>query len=221
MKRTVLLIALGFLLLSPAFAASEAVVQDVYGRVELRYPGGQWEKATPGMQITPGTVISTGFDAGATLLVGESVLTVRQLTRMRLEELLERDGLQKTELFLQIGKVRAEIKTAAGLKHDFLMKSPICTAAVRGTIFDFDTVELDTLQGLVVMTNPAGMKTFVAPGESGSSSGGKKLENAVEKKEQSANVNYRAGGVKRKVGQMFAGIDRELLGSIKIVWTRP
>ena len=63
--------------------------------------------------------------------------------------------------------------------------------------------------------------SWIPPGQSGSSAGGKKLENAAQKKEDSANVNPRAGGVKRKVGQMFPGLPRESLGSIKIVWTKP
>ena len=218
-RKTLLILIACFVAVS-AFAAAEAVITGASGRVELRYPGGDWEPAAVGMPLSRGTYISTGFNADATVLMGRSVLNVRQLTRLRLDELLEREGTQKTELFLRVGKVRAEIKTAAGLKHDFVMRSPISTAAVRGTVFTFDTVELDTVRGLVVLTNPRGMTTLVAPGERGRSSG-KGLENAAQNKEKNTKVNFRTGGVKRGVGRLFDWVDRDLAGSIKIIWHKP
>ena len=218
MKKKALLIALISLLVSPAFSLTEAVITEMVGRVELRQPGGEWEPAAAGMLLREGTAISTGFNASAKLEVGETVIFVKQLTRMQLEELLAREGTQTTKLFLQIGKVQAEIKTVEGLKHDFVMKSPICTAAVRGTVFDFDTIELGTEKGLVVFYNPVGMKITVGPGEKGKSYGGAGLNGASENHDNDANVSSRAGGVKRGVGHLFDDIDRNITGGVVIKW---
>jgi len=221
MKRTALLIVLIIVLVSPAFSLTEAVIKDVVGRVELRHPGKTWEPAAAGMPLQKGTVISTGFNASAVLEVGRAELFVKQLTRMELQELLQREGTQTTQLYLQVGKVRANVKTAEGLKHDFVMKSPICTAAVRGTVFDFDTVELNTDQGLVVLYSPRGLKTYVAPGETGSSGGGKDIATGGDKKDQDTSVDPKGRGVKRKIGHIFSDVvPRNLTGGVLIKWEK-
>jgi len=96
------------------------------------------------MAVSKGTVISTGFKAEATLSLGDSLVVVSQLTRMRLDELIEKEGTVNTELYLDVGKVTAEVKTTAGKKNDFRLRSPVSTAAVRGTVIEFspDTVTL-------------------------------------------------------------------------------
>jgi hypothetical protein len=221
MKRIAAIIVLIGVLITPVFASTEAIITEVVGRVELKHPGKGWRPAAEGMLLQKGTVISTGFKALARLEVGQTEIFVKQLTRMELQELLQREGTQTTQLYLQVGKVRANVKTTSGLKHDFVMKSPICTAAVRGTVFDFDTIELNTDEGLVALYSPRGLKTFVAPGDTGSSTGGKDIATGGDKKEQGTNVDPKGRGVKRKVGQIFSDmVPRNLTGGVLIKWEK-
>ncbi|MCK5198113.1 MAG: hypothetical protein KAR21_07170, partial [Spirochaetales bacterium] len=91
------------------FAANiTAVVKDISGKVEIMVPGGSWQKAAAGMEIEEGCSISTGFKSEAVLELGPSQLVVKQLTRMKLEELVEKEGTISTGLNLRVGKIKAE-----------------------------------------------------------------------------------------------------------------
>ena len=93
------------------FAQTQAVLKEASGKVEVQTSGGTWQPARIGMQISLGTTISTGFNSSAVLDLGTSVLSVKPLTRMRLDHLLEQGGTVQTELFLRVGKVNAESQT--------------------------------------------------------------------------------------------------------------
>ena len=221
MNKKALIFILFCILVSPLFAATEIVITDVSGRVELRQPGGNWKTAVPGMLLTKGSYISTGFNASARLEMGETVLLVKQLTRMQLEELMEMEGLQTTRFFLRVGKVGAEIKTAEGLKHNFTIKSPISTAAVRGTKFEFNGLEVSTENGVVALINPAGRLVRVLAGEKGSSGVNKKVTTPKEKKNMNTDVSTNGRGVKRAVGHLKPDLPRSAIGGIIIIWSKP
>ncbi len=221
MNKKALIFILFCILVSPLFAATEIVITDVSGRVELRQPGGNWKTAVPGMLLTKGSYISTGFNASARLEMGETVLFVKQLTRMQLEELMEKEGLQTTRFFLRVGKVGAEIKTAEGLKHNFTIKSPISTAAVRGTKFEFNGLEVSTENGKVFLINPAGRTVRVLAGEEGSFTGGKGATTPVEKKNMNTDVSTKGRGVKRAVGHLKPDLLKSEIGGIIIIWNKP
>jgi hypothetical protein len=153
MKKSFLALALILVVSIPVFSQLQARVEEVTGKVELKAPGEEWTAAREGMELSAGTTISTGFGSQAVLDLGASTLLVQQLTRMRLDELVEKEGTVNTELFLRVGKVRAEVKTTAGLKQDFTLRSPVSTAAVRGTRFDFDGFSVDVFDNAVLFTN--------------------------------------------------------------------
>ncbi len=146
------------------FAEVSAVVKEVNGKVEIKSSGGSWRKASAGMKISKGDYISTGFNSQAVLLLGDSQVIVKQLTRMELEKLVEKEGTVSTGLNLRVGRVRAEVKSAKGLKQNFTLKSPISTAAVRGTVFEYDGRNLTVYRGLVAFTNPLGQQRLVPAG---------------------------------------------------------
>ncbi len=156
----VLLLVLGTFL----FAEITAVVKNVTGKVEIKAPGGSWKKAAPGMKIAKGYYISTGFRSEAVLVLGTSQVIVKQLTRMELERLVEKEGTVSTGLNLRVGRVRAEVKTTKGLKQNFKLKSPISTAAVRGTSFEYDGRNLTVYNGTVAFTNTFGQRRLVPAG---------------------------------------------------------
>jgi hypothetical protein len=170
-KLTVLIIAL-MLAASGLFAQTQAVVKQLSGKVEVKGPGAAvWVPARVGQALAKGSFISTGFNATAVLALGASVLSVKPLTRMKLEELIAREGTVSTSLFLQVGKVNAAVKSAEGLKQDFTVKSPVSTAAVRGTEFEFDGLTVKVINGLVYFSNNLGQSRGVAQGEQSSTTG--------------------------------------------------
>ena len=150
----------------------EARVVSSSGRVEMRESAaGAWSAVEKGMRLPLGATISTGFGSTAELEIGPATLEVRQLSRLTLEELIEREGLVESDLFLQVGRVRANVRTTEGRQSEFRMRSPVATAAVRGTSFEFDGVNLQVQTGSVRLANQFGESVSVGGGEGSSSTG--------------------------------------------------
>ncbi|MFO7849361.1 MAG: FecR domain-containing protein [Spirochaetia bacterium] len=155
---------------APVFSIT-AVVEEIKGKVELKAQGGSWEKAETGMEVGLGTTISTGFNSEAEIAIGESTLEVKALTRMGLEELIEKEGTIDTTLNLKVGKVKADVQSSEGLENNFKLRSPQSTAAVRGTSFEYDGYTLDVDQGVVTLSNNLGQSRSVSQGEGSSTDG--------------------------------------------------
>jgi hypothetical protein len=130
-----------------------AVFKEISGKVQIREVFGKWVTAEEEMEIPKGATISTGFGSFAVLELGSAELQVKQLTRMTIEDIVEKEGTVTTDLFLRVGKVRASVKTTEGLTNDFKVRSPVSTAAVRGTVFEFDGITLTVDEGAVTHTN--------------------------------------------------------------------
>jgi hypothetical protein len=171
MKKIDTLLAILLLAAALAGAQTQARVRSFTGKVEILGAQQAWAPVKAGMSLGLGTTISTGFNSTAVLELGSSVLQVKPLTRLRLNELVAREGTVTTDLFLQVGKIRAEVKSAEGLAQDFKVKSPVSTAAVRGTGFEYDGYELYVFEGTVSYTNLTGQSRSYAPGEQGDSDG--------------------------------------------------
>ena len=147
------------------------MVKEITGKVEIKPAEGAWRAAKAGVTIAQGYWISTGFDSTAVLEIGPSVLRVRPLTRMRLEELVQKEGTVSTGLYLSVGKVKAEVKTATGVPQKFTLKGPVSTAAVRGTDFEFDGFTVKVTNGVVTFINSVGQSRGVSAGEDSSTDG--------------------------------------------------
>jgi hypothetical protein len=135
------------------------------GTVEVQKPGAAWTLAAEGDAITANTIISTGFKSTALLSLGNSTLAVRPLTRLTLSELTQRAGGEQIDLYLQTGRVRAEVTPPAGGKTDFTVRSPSVTASVRGTAFEFDTLTIQVEKGRVQYSGVNGQRVYVIGGE--------------------------------------------------------
>lgn len=146
--KKLIIIAVILLISFPIFAQN-AVIKEIKGKVEIKTPGGVWTVASAGDEMPAKSSISTGFGSSAVIEVGASVLTVDALTRMELEDLIQEQGTQTTALFLRVGKVKAEVTRDRDLTHDFKLRSPSSTAAVRGTAFTFDGTTLTVERGAV------------------------------------------------------------------------
>jgi hypothetical protein len=167
----------------------KAVVSEVSGKVEIKSSEGGWRPAKAGMSIERGYSIATGFDSTAILEIGQSILRVRPLTRMRLEELVQKEGTVTTDLFLKVGKVKAEVKTGSGVPQKFTLKGPVSTAAVRGTEFEFDGFTVKVTNGTVVFLNTLGQSRGVSGGEDSSTDGTEPPTSGDEEKDSRSQVN--------------------------------
>jgi hypothetical protein len=171
MKKIGIILIIISLIVGSLSAQSSAVIKETTGKVEVQAPGGQWTSAAVGMNISRGTTISTGFGSRALLDLGNAVLNVQPLTRLRLEELIEKEGTVQTDLFLRVGKVKAEVKSVSGLQQDFKLRSPVSTAAVRGTEFDYSGYDVVVIDGEVIYQTSRGQERTYSSGEGGGDKG--------------------------------------------------
>ncbi|RKX76659.1 MAG: hypothetical protein DRP87_11250 [Spirochaetes bacterium] len=176
MRKAILFSILFFLVVLPGFTQQSAKITDITGKVELKSAGADWLPARVGMEVSVGTIVSTGFNSSAVLDLGSSVINVKQLTRMTLEELIQKEGTINTSLFLRVGEVKANVKSVEGLTHDFTLKSSTSTASVRGTEFEYDGFVVKVVDGVVTLYDVSGVRELVLRGEL---SGGEEAKSAV------------------------------------------
>ena len=181
MIKRVFFILLIMLITIPVFAQT-ATVQRVAGKVELMKSGGSWAAVAAGDSFPIGATISTGFRSSAVLLVSDSEITVLPLTRMAIEDLVETQTTVTTSLNLRTGKVRAVVQTTGGKTADFKLRSPVSTAAVRGTEFLFDGYRLDVIEGVVQFLNAVNKGLPVSAG------GGSEIDKSGEVTEPEADL---------------------------------
>jgi hypothetical protein len=132
---------------------SEVYVREKTGTVELLLPGSRnWRPALDGDLVPASTVLSTGFKSTAVLSAGNSAIIVLPLTRLSIEEILSRDKNERVAIKLWTGRVRVNVTPPLGGKTDFIIRGSIVSASVRGTAFDFDTVNIRVTEGTVVFS---------------------------------------------------------------------
>jgi len=217
MKKIGIILILISYIIVPLFAQSSAVVKETTGKVEVQAPGGRWTNAAVGMTISRGTTISTGFGSRALLDLGNAVLDVQPLTRLRLEELIEKEGTVQTDLFLRVGKVKAEVKSVSGLQQDFKLRSPISTAAVRGTNFGYDGFDVVVVDGNVVYLTLLGQKRSYSSDEGGGSDGYGTPTSGGDGKNSDSGINPYTPGAEGSETRLPAGAGLDLTGSITVI----
>jgi len=154
-----------FLFLGQTFAADlEAKVISLSGKVEYAN-GTNWEAAQEGLILNKGSTISTGFRSTAVLQIGSAKVTVKALSRLTVQELAEQAGLISADIFLQVGRVNADVAKVPEKTLNYQFKSPIATASVRGTELDFDGVTLKVIHGSVDYISPKGQRNLVNGGQ--------------------------------------------------------
>lgn len=130
MKKIFIIISL--ICLSLSLTAMNGEVIAVKGKAEIK-KGGNWLPAKAGNKIEAGSMISTGFKSELTLKIDGSVITVRPMTRLTIEEITQKNEAVSSEVYLNVGSVKADIKPASTKKVEFKVKTPVATASVRGT----------------------------------------------------------------------------------------
>jgi len=125
-------------------------ITELSGAVELKISGQTvYVPAKAGDAVAMNTIVSTGFKSTALIKVGSATLTVRPLTRLSLSEISSSAGTETINVSLQTGRVRVDVNPPAGTKAAMSVSSPMATASVRGTSFEFDTQSLTVLEGTV------------------------------------------------------------------------
>jgi hypothetical protein len=152
----------------PATAQSGGTIRELTGKVEIQEPGGSWVAARPGMVVSIGATISTGFRSSAVVELNSASLQVAQLTRMTVEELVEKQGVMTTGLYLKVGKITAQVKTGETISQDFKLRSAVSTAAVRGTTLIYTPFSCVVKDGIVSFFNQLNQRrTLLASQQSG------------------------------------------------------
>jgi hypothetical protein len=173
MRKTVAAAAVFLLFLTAASAAAseKGAVVDAGGKAELKLPGGGWQPARPGAEIPAGTVIATGFNSWVLIRVANAEVRIEPLSRLTLAEAVRRqDGVKagvKTDLRLRVGKIRVDIRPEPDLTVNFSVRSPASTAAVRGTSFTYDGVNVQVLDGAVSLSDGFGRSRRYTAGQRG------------------------------------------------------
>ncbi len=137
--------------------ALEGEVVTVTGKVEYQGTGGSWQALNAGDAVDSGTMISTGFKSNATIRLGASILSVKPLTRMTLTKLSEKDDAVDTEVYLDVGTVKAEVNSYKNKRNGFSVRNPVATASVRGTVFEMGD-KVTVFEGSVEVASSFGQK---------------------------------------------------------------
>jgi len=167
MKKNLLIVVLLFAAVF-SLCAQNGVIRELTGVVELKPAGASaFTAARPGSVVAQNTVISTGFKSTAIIAVGSSLITVRPLTRLTLAEISSAEGTEKLNVALQTGRVKVDVKPAAGTKTACTVQGPSATASVRGTSFEFDSRNIRVSEGVVSFRGNAGAAIQVSAGGTG------------------------------------------------------
>jgi hypothetical protein len=168
MKRTICVVVMLSAVVYGLFAQNSAgagVIRELTGEVELKRAGTSvFVTARAGDSVAQDTIVSTGFRSTAIIAVGSSVITVRPLTRLSLAEIQTSSDTERLNVNLQTGRVRVEVNPPAGARANFTVQGPSATASVRGTSFEFDTVNLRVNEGRVAFSGASGLAAMVNAG---------------------------------------------------------
>jgi len=174
-----------------SLSAQPVTVSMVSGKVDVQQPGGAWEPAAGGMSLPLNSMISTGFGSEARIVLESAEITIRPLTRMTIQEFVSTEESTTTKLFLGAGRIRADVKTGGRVVNDFEVRSPVATAAVRGTSFIFDGIRLIVTDGEVDYYGPRGALVNVPEGSSSHATEGSSAVPPARKRKQDASVSPR------------------------------
>jgi hypothetical protein len=196
MKRTVFLCMILGLVIAASVGAQalQATVKEVSGKVEVKAGNADWQAVAANMVIAQGSTLSTGFNSRLVLMIGQTQLIVKPLTRLLLEELVKRESTNVAGLALKVGKVNASVKSAAGERTEFTLKGPASTAAVRGTEFDYDGYALQVTEGIVQFFNLLSQQRAVGAGDTSETDGYNYPSSSETGKILDSNVGSPTGG---------------------------
>ena len=172
----------------------EVRIKSVKGDVEVKSSGGDWEKAVVGMVLKEGAQVSSGYGAEAELVMADnSLVTVSQLTQIKIDKFFKEKTRVMTDLGLKIGKIRAKVQRVGEELSDFKVVTPTSVVSVRGT--GMDVLETDrgtnvrSLEHMVAVTDIKGRTELVRPNQESNVRPGEVPTSVVVEMQDRAKVN--------------------------------
>lgn len=181
----------------------EAAIKSLKGDVEIKMPGGEWEKASSGMVLKEGALLSTGFGGEAELVMADnSIVVVYQLTQMKIDKFFREQAKVKTDLGLKIGKIRAHVQRVGEELSDFNVTTPTSVVSVRGTGMDIFETDMGAnvmgLQHTVMVRDTLGRPEIVSPGQETNVRPGEVPTQVVVERQEQAKVDTAVIGLVRE-----------------------
>lgn len=104
-------------------------------KVSISYDNENFKPLNINDEIFEGAIIQTGFKCEAILKLYNSTIIVSPLTRVAISELkIEKDKII-TDLNLEAGALRNDVKSTKNLANDYKVRTSVVTCSVRGTQF--------------------------------------------------------------------------------------
>ncbi len=110
-----------------------------------------WQELSEGQQLTASDQIHTGPESEVTMeLISPAfarsnlhghIVVIKSLTQIKMRQFSDPKDINKIELLLKIGEIKAQIHRQETIRVDFSIKTPTATMSVRGTIFTVRHVE--------------------------------------------------------------------------------
>ena len=100
-----------------------------------------------GAVVVSDTVVSTGFRSTAIIVIGSTTITVRPLTRLSLADIQSSSRTENLDIRLETGRIRVDVRPAAGTRANTRVQTPVSVASVRGTGFEIDLYNIVMIDG--------------------------------------------------------------------------
>jgi len=109
-------------------------ISNLVGDVEISKDAGKtWKALTKGVSIEKGDLVSTSFDSTATIQFAHGNFNIAPMTQIRVDEFLNKDNLERAQLYMNVGRISARIDKPANIRADFSVTTPTASASVRGS----------------------------------------------------------------------------------------
>jgi hypothetical protein len=135
-----------------------AEFKSITGTVEIKPSGGNWTLVSSALDtsvlepLKDGTTISTGFQSGARIEIGSSILELESLTRISFIRLTENDGYEHIEMSITYGRVRGELTPLPGDLCMYKIHSGESSIQISSGIFEADAMNVKVYRGIAVFT---------------------------------------------------------------------
>ncbi|NPU84340.1 MAG: FecR domain-containing protein [Syntrophaceae bacterium] len=143
----------------------------VNGEVTLSRTGVMSRPET-GTGVEEGDVIQTGKNASVkVMLADDTVITVDRNSRVVMKKFVLRSGIRSAKIYVEYGKIAADVKRFIGGKNTFDLEGPTAVAGMIGTMIEFavvigadgvPTTTVTCLSGSVFVTTAEGSVTLAA-----------------------------------------------------------
>jgi hypothetical protein len=129
-----------------ATSFAEVTVTSVKGQARYK-TGNQWVDLTTGMKLAQGTKVSTGINSNVVLNINGDVITIKQMTMIKIEENMLSTTESNTKIGLKRGGLNVRVAKLKTLKTSFKVSTPVATSSVRGT---WEDVTFGPSRGMIV-----------------------------------------------------------------------